>query len=233
MHQRYYSNQLGRFVSVDPIGGSVGSSQSWNRYSYVLNNPIKFIDPKGLTWKITTDNLEDQKKMLSQMEEKTGLILEAVDGEVNIKGIRAGEDGKAAGSAAARSLVVDAVTSDKTFTLNIVRGDKAVMAGSSSNFSNNMSLDMADIDSQRSADGIDLRTFDASMTVLHEMFHNVRGTGDPGPFDPPVAGQTVGAMNAIRRTLGLDPRTRYQPLSVMGNERDYEFQSGIISVTNQ
>ena len=34
-------------MSVDPIGGSVGSSQSWNRYSYVLNNPISFIDPDG------------------------------------------------------------------------------------------------------------------------------------------------------------------------------------------
>lgn len=48
MHARYYNLNLGRFLSVDPVGGSVGSSQSWNRYSYVSNNPIKFIDPMGL-----------------------------------------------------------------------------------------------------------------------------------------------------------------------------------------
>ncbi|MFV2082125.1 MAG: RHS repeat-associated core domain-containing protein [bacterium] len=48
MHARYYNLNLGRFLSVDPVGGSVGSSQSWNRYSYVLNSPIRFTDPFGL-----------------------------------------------------------------------------------------------------------------------------------------------------------------------------------------
>jgi uncharacterized protein RhaS with RHS repeats len=47
MHARYYSSDLGRFMSVDPVGGEVGSSQSWNRYSYVLNNPLGFVDPNG------------------------------------------------------------------------------------------------------------------------------------------------------------------------------------------
>jgi uncharacterized protein RhaS with RHS repeats len=47
MHARYYSPNLGRFLSVDPAGGSVGSSQSWNRYSYVLNNPLNLVDPDG------------------------------------------------------------------------------------------------------------------------------------------------------------------------------------------
>ncbi len=47
MHARYYSPNLGRFVSVDPVGGTIGSSQSWNRYSYVDNNPIAVVDPDG------------------------------------------------------------------------------------------------------------------------------------------------------------------------------------------
>jgi RHS repeat-associated protein len=47
MHARYYSPNLGRFMSVDPIGGTVGSSQSWNRYSYVNNNPLGLVDPNG------------------------------------------------------------------------------------------------------------------------------------------------------------------------------------------
>ena len=49
MHARYYSPNLGRFISVDPVGGTIGSSQSWNRYSYVRNNPITRFDPDGLT----------------------------------------------------------------------------------------------------------------------------------------------------------------------------------------
>lgn len=47
MHARYYSPYLARFVSVDSVPGSIGSSQSWNRYAYVLNNPIKLVDKDG------------------------------------------------------------------------------------------------------------------------------------------------------------------------------------------
>ena len=44
---RYYHPTIGRFISTDPVGGSVGSSQSWNRYAYVLNNPLKYTDFDG------------------------------------------------------------------------------------------------------------------------------------------------------------------------------------------
>lgn len=49
MHARYYSSNLGRFLSVDPGPESayLEMPQSWNRYSYALNNPIRFIDPTG------------------------------------------------------------------------------------------------------------------------------------------------------------------------------------------
>lgn len=47
MHARYYSPHLGRFTSPDPLLGFPESSQSWNRYSYVRNNPIKATDPDG------------------------------------------------------------------------------------------------------------------------------------------------------------------------------------------
>ncbi|NOZ57199.1 MAG: RHS repeat-associated core domain-containing protein [Calditrichaeota bacterium] len=48
MHARHYSLHLGRFLSTDPVGGSIGSSQSWNRYSYVVGNPINGTDPTGM-----------------------------------------------------------------------------------------------------------------------------------------------------------------------------------------
>lgn len=47
MKGRVYSPSLARFVSPDPYIQFVGYSQSHNRYSYVLNNPIRYVDPSG------------------------------------------------------------------------------------------------------------------------------------------------------------------------------------------
>jgi RHS repeat-associated protein len=47
---RQYSSTPGRWMSPDPYDGSYDPSnpQSMNRYSYVLNNPMEFVDPLGL-----------------------------------------------------------------------------------------------------------------------------------------------------------------------------------------
>jgi RHS repeat-associated protein len=47
---RYYSSQWGRFLSPDPYSASAspGTPQSWNRYSYVVGDPLNGNDPSGL-----------------------------------------------------------------------------------------------------------------------------------------------------------------------------------------
>src|SRR6266849_7694683 len=35
-------------ISPDPINGHVSSSQSWNRYAYVTNNPVNLTDSTGM-----------------------------------------------------------------------------------------------------------------------------------------------------------------------------------------
>jgi RHS repeat-associated protein len=47
MHARYYDPNPGRFLSVDPSLGTPNKPQSWNRYAYVRNNPIRFTDTDG------------------------------------------------------------------------------------------------------------------------------------------------------------------------------------------
>lgn len=49
MNGRVYSPELGRFLSPDPIIQAPYYSQSYNRYAYVFNNPLRFVDPSGYT----------------------------------------------------------------------------------------------------------------------------------------------------------------------------------------
>ena len=73
---RYYSPTLGRFTSVDPLmaSGSTDNPQSFNRYTYVLNNPVNATDPTGLyTGSLDPfETLEDGPylRMLEDVEER-------------------------------------------------------------------------------------------------------------------------------------------------------------------
>ncbi len=48
---RMYAHQLGRFLQADPLSvaaADASNSQSFNRYSYVENDPVNLVDPYGL-----------------------------------------------------------------------------------------------------------------------------------------------------------------------------------------
>ncbi|XXU81017.1 RHS repeat-associated core domain-containing protein [Sorangium sp. So ce1151] len=47
MKGRMYDPRIGRFLTTDPIVSIPSFGQSWNPYSYVLNNPLTYVDPGG------------------------------------------------------------------------------------------------------------------------------------------------------------------------------------------
>ena len=47
MNGRVYDPSIGRFLSVDSTVPYIFKSQSYNRYSYTRNNPLKYKDPSG------------------------------------------------------------------------------------------------------------------------------------------------------------------------------------------
>jgi RHS repeat-associated protein len=47
MNGRVYDPAIGRFLTADPVLQDPMNGQSYNRYSYVLNNPTNLTDPSG------------------------------------------------------------------------------------------------------------------------------------------------------------------------------------------
>lgn len=64
---RYFASVQGRFTSPDPLlsSGTIYDPQSWNRYSYTLNNPLKYTDPFGL-YVYAAGTTDEQKKKFEQ-----------------------------------------------------------------------------------------------------------------------------------------------------------------------
>jgi len=52
MNGRLYDPVLGRFFRPDNYVQMPDNSQSFNRYSYCLNNPLKYTDPSGDFWNL-------------------------------------------------------------------------------------------------------------------------------------------------------------------------------------
>lgn len=60
MNGRIYDPQLGRMMQADPFVQFPAYGQSYNRYAYVLNNPLTFTDPSGYMTDGPLEQYEDR-----------------------------------------------------------------------------------------------------------------------------------------------------------------------------
>lgn len=68
MNARLYDPVLSRFLSPDPYVQEIDFSQNFNRYSYCLNNPLRYTDPSGesfLRWLYSSDTGYELQKYFS------------------------------------------------------------------------------------------------------------------------------------------------------------------------
>jgi RHS repeat-associated protein len=91
MHARFYSSNVGRFLSVDPAVSSMRpqTPQSWNRFAYVINNPLRYIDPFGLDW-FKLDGKWQYLKDIHEVEQYTYNKNGQVTGHSTIQGVKYG-----------------------------------------------------------------------------------------------------------------------------------------------
>lgn len=69
---RYFVSLLGRFTTTDPLldSGRIEEPQTWNRYAYVLNNPLNHVDTTGLyECKGTKDQCSQFESRLSEAKD--------------------------------------------------------------------------------------------------------------------------------------------------------------------
>ena len=47
LNYRFFQDAIGRFLKPDCYAGDPSQPQSWNRYSYVMGDPVNYLDPDG------------------------------------------------------------------------------------------------------------------------------------------------------------------------------------------
>ncbi|MGH9365881.1 MAG: RHS repeat domain-containing protein [Thermoanaerobaculia bacterium] len=110
MYARYYGSGIGRFLSADPsmlIAPGSGimspSDLSWDRFTYVRNNPLKLTDPTGLE---EEQPQEEESPVPSQSGNIFSTIWRAIRAIFRVKSAPGVEPALKAGVPAARGLPV-------------------------------------------------------------------------------------------------------------------------------
>ncbi|MBU6997271.1 MAG: exo-alpha-sialidase, partial [Theionarchaea archaeon] len=93
---RYYDPTIGRFISRDINPASPQNPQSFNRYVYCSNNPLKYVDPLGLEEKDPTEMTEDELRAFFEsmfgngvtLEELLGFIGQLIEDFMKSEGLR-------------------------------------------------------------------------------------------------------------------------------------------------
>jgi RHS repeat-associated protein len=126
MHARYYNPFVGRFLSPDPVldlKSALRNPQMWSRYSYVMNNPVRYVDPDGRLVQLSGSAEERQKLLelirqnLAQKDQK--LVTLGNNGMLQIAK-------SAKGSTTGFSMLKAAVRNQKQ-TVNIAFGQTAMI----------------------------------------------------------------------------------------------------------
>jgi RHS repeat-associated protein len=82
---RFNSSGFGRFMSPDPMGimkQKLVDPQQWNKYAYVRNNPLRFVDPTGMYIVVCQSDDKKCQKAASKFERQRQKDLKSKDEKV-------------------------------------------------------------------------------------------------------------------------------------------------------
>jgi RHS repeat-associated protein len=134
MHARYYDPQRARFLSVDPvldIEQAVRTPQIWNRYAYVLNNPLMFDDPTGEFLRFLFGKGATQENLEQFLNDNLHGVDANIAADGNVTLTPNGETGPATPEQQGFADVLSAAITREDFTveMTVVAGDSGVTIG--------------------------------------------------------------------------------------------------------
>jgi len=132
MMARYYGSSVARFFSPDPafeITKSQRTPQQWNRYSYVMNNPLILIDPEGKV--LTASGSQSAKDSFKQAAD-SGLMGKEVkvDSSGNVTLVSTDEQGPPTPEQSAlEDTLNQAINDPATTSVNLTEGSPSALVG--------------------------------------------------------------------------------------------------------
>jgi len=225
----YISSWQSRFLSVDPAPGDPKNPQSWNRYAYVLGNPLVLNDPTGTTVNLASiSDADDRQQLIEQLEQMTGFDLDYDDesGLLTVEGQILDEDGNQVGSSVARDDLTKAIGSYTAYFSCSASFEGHIAVAHTNPDTNKgalMSMDFKLIN--RIDPGKNGRlTMGSGMVFFHELNH-LFGKTDPAEgmihLHPWVKGETVTHVDRIRSELGLGATESWGRDSLRGLVLDF------------
>lgn len=139
-----YASKLGRFTASDPGPFDPLNPQVMNRYSYTINNPLKYMDPDGRKVRLTGTAAEIEEARL-YLQNTSGFKLE-VDKKGNVKAVGTIESKTASKDFASELKTI--LDDKKTATYNIVSEVESILVDdgeAASNENRPQNIDVNDI----------------------------------------------------------------------------------------
>ncbi|MFN0110746.1 MAG: RHS repeat domain-containing protein [Blastocatellia bacterium] len=226
---RYFASVQGRFTSPDDFwkDSQLGDPQSWNKYAYVRNNPLKYTDPSGekATVTITTD--EDKKR--GTIKVVASVAIWTKDKKISKEAIaNASADIKASiESGWQGQFVKDGITYDVTVEIT-VKAHTSEQAATDSGAQNVIEIVNGDIDSDGTISNAGSGPFFASYDVGKWNMKEARNRTSPHEF-----GHLMGVGHGDNIGRNVMTQGRSGPTSY-ASVNDYEraFGSAIASHRN-
>ena len=221
MNGRVYDPFLGRFLSPDSVVEAPEMLQSYNRYSYVLNNPLKYTDPSGhCIWDYCIAEIAafiigyEMTQKGNQWWQMVGSIMMMWAGQ-GLTEAGLGNASELSGSAGAMNLGMES----STFNVGGF-GNSFVAAAGSSFVSSGGDL------SQALKDGTFAMAFtwaggkgtplSVQRLSLHALIGCVQGAASHGQCGPSAMSALVGKVATGSIPNGVDPLTRAFVTAVAG-----------------